>query len=164
MHPFEIKIKNRRIEIVLDLLFDSLTDLFTDWKLFDCAFYHLMSNAVKYSPNNANIKVTIEKRPLMTENANLTALLVTTIKDYGDGYDPTHEIKNDYKTFTKPMDSKSEIIGVGIGHSTASTLSRSLGGELNIVSSDKQTFNTQCGTSASFSVVLTSKTGCDLFD
>lgn len=68
MKPFQIKLKFRSIKIVLDIKFGPsaiTSDLCTDWKMYESVFYHLMQNAIKYSPTNSEIKVTIELKPLL---------------------------------------------------------------------------------------------------
>lgn len=137
---------------------ERLADICTDWKVFESVFYHLMSNAVKYSPTNSIITVRITIVPILQAipSSNLYYHLVTTIIDSGDGYDTSKQITNNFKTFSEPYQKSSEIKGVGLGHSTASTLANYLGGDLKIVSVQKQISLQMSGTEATFSIALTS--------
>jgi signal transduction histidine kinase len=60
--PFLIKLQLRGIKITFDLKLSSTElarDLCCDWKVYESIFYHIMSNAVKYSPSNSEIQVII---------------------------------------------------------------------------------------------------------
>lgn len=74
----------------------------------------------------------------------------------GDGYDTSKQIANNFKTFSEPNLESSDIKGVGLGLSTASTLANYLGGDLKIVSIQRQTSFQISGTEATFSIALTS--------
>lgn len=59
--------------------------------------YHLLSNAVKYSTPHTVILVTVELAPFQSHS--LQDYLVTTIRDYGEGYDTSLQGINKYQTF-----------------------------------------------------------------
>ena len=68
---------------------------------------------------------------------NLTGKLITKITDTGIGIDESHLSKRRFKTFAFSKAGtnqiKSENHGVGIGLSTADSLSRALGGEVTLI-------------------------------
>ncbi len=110
--------------------------LCTDYSVYRSILFHLMQNASKYSPEHSVIDVTVKFEPLSQPSDNITGYLVTSITDRGNGFDAkTRKLKR-FGTFQLDgsIMNSSEVQGVGIGLSTAYTLSRYMGGDLNVES------------------------------
>jgi K+-sensing histidine kinase KdpD len=60
LKPFQVKLNSKNVNIELDTQLND-GDLCTDWKIYEGIMYHLMANAVKYSPPNSEIQLTFEK-------------------------------------------------------------------------------------------------------
>jgi K+-sensing histidine kinase KdpD len=93
-----------------------------------------MQNAIKHSNNNSNITVEIYIKPLPLQQNTFTKLisyLFTKIIDEGKGIDLKKWGANGFKSFNfigSGANQESETSGVGVGLSTAGSLTKALGG------------------------------------
>ena len=93
-----------------------------------------MQNAIKHSNNNSNITVEIYIKPLPLQQNTFTKLisyLFTKIIDEGKGIDLKKWGANWFKSFNfigSGANQESETSGVGVGLSTAGSLTKALGG------------------------------------
>jgi signal transduction histidine kinase len=96
-----------------------------DRELLEYAFYNLLTNAVKYSPSNTEIRVTAEMRG--TE-------LRLAVRDQGIGMD-SRELKSIFKKFyrTKRAEASGEV-GTGIGLSIVEQIVTYHGGRMEVTS------------------------------
>jgi K+-sensing histidine kinase KdpD len=108
-----------------------------------------MQNAIKYSPEGGKIQVTCHYKPIKDSTTKFHGYLVTQITDEGKGFRVNKNLKK-FSTFSQAglNQTKHDSAGVGIGLSTAQTLTLYLGGQLSVKSSEK-------GTKAKFSVLVT---------
>ena len=149
LEPFRIKMKNRSISLeydetkLVDLIND--TDLFqsidqnelikknlcTDFKIYESILFHLLQNAIKFSPSFSTVSVFCQFKPIQSQEAKLHGYLVTKIIDKGPGFEADKNLKI-FKTFAQVglNQTKCETSGVGIGLSTAQALCQFLGGKL----------------------------------
>lgn len=102
-----------------------------------------MQNAIKYSPKNCTITVEC----CLKQNSDKQNYMVTRISDQGKGFDTNKKLKK-FQTFQLAGSKQNDSDGVGIGLSTAQSLTEFLGGELTVNSSDQ-------GTQVQFSVFVT---------
>jgi len=58
-----------------------LENLCTDYKIYESIFYHLIQNAIKYSPTEGKIKVECSFRHYDKPGSDLSGHLVTKITD-----------------------------------------------------------------------------------
>jgi signal transduction histidine kinase len=56
-------------------------NLCTDYKIYESIFYHLMQNAIKYSPTEGIIKIEFSFKPFTQAGTKLNGYLVTRISD-----------------------------------------------------------------------------------
>jgi len=96
-----------------------------DRELLEYAFYNLLTNAVKYSPSNTEIRVSAEMRG---------AELRVAVRDQGIGMD-SKELKNIFKKFyrTKRAEASGEV-GTGIGLSIVEQIVSYHGGRMEVSS------------------------------
>lgn len=72
-------------------------ELCTDYKLYKSIFFHLMTNACKYSPPNGQIKLIFTYEP--SNHNEGFGYLKTIIEDEGTGFDAKKYLSNVFKTF-----------------------------------------------------------------
>ena len=123
-------------------------NLCTDYQLYESILFHLLQNAIKYSPSHTTVKVVCFFKPIKQKDSIFSGYLVTKVKDRGPGLDVGKRLKS-YKTFSQCglNQTKNQTAGVGIGLSTAQALTKYLGGELKVKSSNQ-------GTLVKFSVLV----------
>lgn len=143
----------------------------TDYSVYQSIFYHLISNAIKFSPPDSVVSVSVAFQPVKTEGelnnsllanqpshyGNLTGFLVTKITDRGKGIEPARLRNRKFKTFAFSKAGsnqvKSETEGVGVGLSTADSLTTALGGTFSVKSNQSLS---KSGVEVNFSILTTS--------
>jgi len=85
VNDFEPAAMERRIEIISQFAEDT-PDINADPTMIHKALYHLIVNAIKYTPDGG--KVDVNTRPIMMDNHTLAVEIV--VKDSGIGLDPEH--------------------------------------------------------------------------
>ncbi len=85
---FKEALQERRIKLIIEGL-DAIPPLHVDDALLQKVFYHLIMNAIKYTPNGGSIKVSGR----VTDNDSGTPEVEIAIQDTGIGIDPQdHEL------------------------------------------------------------------------
>lgn len=119
---------NKKIQLHLDTQLDN-TEIDADRSYLNRILDNLVSNAIKFSPNDKNIYITA------TENAKMVSI---AIKDEGPGISPEDQ-KKMFKKFQKlsarPTAGESST---GLGLSIIKTLVERLNGEISVSSELKQ--------------------------
>lgn len=86
--PFKEALQERRIKLITDGL-DAIPPMHVDGPLLQKVFYHLIMNAIKYTPNGGSIKVS----GCVIENDSGVPEVEIAVQDTGIGIDPqNHEL------------------------------------------------------------------------
>ena len=86
--PFKEALQERRIKLIVEEL-DKIPPIHVDGALLQKVFYHLIMNAIKYTPNGGSIKVSGH----MINNEPGTPEVEIAVQDTGIGIDPqNHEL------------------------------------------------------------------------
>jgi signal transduction histidine kinase len=86
--PFKEALQERRIKLVIEGL-DAIPPIHVDGALLQKVFYHLIMNAIKYTPNGGSIKVS----GCMINNGTGAPEVEIAVQDTGIGIDPqNHEL------------------------------------------------------------------------
>ncbi|MBT8385805.1 MAG: HAMP domain-containing histidine kinase [Ignavibacteria bacterium] len=99
----------------------------SDKKLFSQIFSNLFSNAIKYTPLNQNVNVSISR---LNENA------ILEVRDYGIGI-PENERRNIFNPFFRASNTKG-ITGSGLGLSIVQKSVNVLEGNISFLSDEKR--------------------------
>lgn len=122
----------------------------------------MIQNAIKFSPTGTKIvvEITHKKHPnLLNESQHLTGKIFTKIIDSGSGIDLTKW--GNLKSFNfNGLSHTRETSGVGVGLTTADTLTRALGGSITLTS-DK--LERRAGTEVIFSCSTTSDNNIETY-
>jgi signal transduction histidine kinase len=93
-------------------------------------FYNLISNAIKYSPEDSTIKISIEQCPNTWEADGAPEVIHTIIEDSGWGISPDEQKKIFQKFFRSENPHIREEIGTGLGLSITKSLIELQGGKI----------------------------------
>jgi signal transduction histidine kinase len=128
--------ERKRIAVVVEPMLDNM-QVTGDGELMEYACYNLLTNAVKYSPQRTEVRVSAWK-----ESGHVRI----AVKDQGIGMDQK-EVKQIFQKFyrTKKAEESGEA-GTGIGLSIVQQIVEQHGGEIDVVS--------QPGAGSCFTVVL----------
>ncbi len=105
LSDFEREARKRNIKLILNSSNDDL-DLFIDRSLMDKAYFNLLSNAFKFTPENGKIKIEI----VDYENTNEVQIF---FKDSGIGI-PQEEIDNVFDAFFRGSANRKNSSGIGL--------------------------------------------------
>jgi signal transduction histidine kinase len=116
--------ERKRITVVVEPMLDNM-QVTGDRELMEYACYNLLTNAVKYSPQRTEVRVSAWK-----ESGHVRI----AVKDQGIGMDQK-EVKQIFKKFyrTRKAEESGES-GTGIGLSIVQQIVEQHGGEINVVS------------------------------
>lgn len=118
-----IYLKAEEKNIALEIDIDDKLELYHDKKWTTEAIFNIIENAVKYTPNHGNIKITLEKLEMFTK---------VNIIDNGIGIDE-YEINQIFKRFYR-SENVSDTEGVGIGLYLAREIINKQSGYIKVVS------------------------------
>jgi signal transduction histidine kinase len=131
----EIRARGVRIELVGDD--PRLPAIRADRELLSLVFWNLLDNAVKYSPDERQVRVEIESSG---------GYLVVRVRDRGMGI-PAAERQEIFRKFVRGAAAKTASIkGTGIGLAMAREIVRAHGGEISVES--------EVGVGSTFTVLL----------
>jgi signal transduction histidine kinase len=115
--------EKKRINLVLDTSMDA--NLLGDRELMEYALYNLLTNAIKYSPTETEVRV------FATQRGNELRL---SVSDQGMGLSPD-EVKKVFTKFYRTKSAeKSGEVGTGIGLSIVEQIVTSHGGRMEVTS------------------------------
>ena len=126
----EPQIKEKNIKINLD--FDQSLRLFGDIKRIDQVFRILIDNAIKYSRNNSEVRITALENYTATFNSDVTEGTLFQFIDNGIGI-PETDLPHIFERFYRSENTK-DIKGSGLGLAIAKHLTELHGGELYVKS------------------------------
>ncbi|WP_245566878.1 substrate-binding domain-containing protein [Christiangramia portivictoriae] len=105
LNDFQREARKRNIELILNSNHEDL-ELFIDRSLMDKAYFNLLSNAFKFTPENGKIKIEI----IDHEESNEVQIL---FKDSGIGI-PENEIENVFDAFFRGSANRKNSSGIGL--------------------------------------------------
>jgi signal transduction histidine kinase len=117
--------QGRNIEIISNIA-NNIPEIKSDPMLIEHIFTNLISNAIKYSPNNSKVKVSAE----IIENNNIEI----KVQDYGIGI-PSNEIDKIGSKFFRASNSIAQA-GTGIGIYLTKNFIELLGGKFSLTSKE----------------------------
>ena len=126
----EPQIKEKNIKVNLD--FDQILRLFGDIKRIDQVFRILIDNAIKYSRNNSEVRITALENYTATFNSDVTEGTLFQFIDNGIGI-PETDLPHIFERFYRSENTK-DIKGSGLGLAIAKHLTELHGGEIYVKS------------------------------
>lgn len=120
----EFSIKEKKHKVTLDIEED-LPNIFIDKDGIEQVILNIISNAIKYTPNNGNINITVLRQD---EN------IIISIKDNGIGI-PEEDKERIFERFYRVDKGRSrELGGTGLGLSIAKEIVEAMGGKIQLES------------------------------
>ena len=130
MYLMEPRIKEKNITITLD--FDQNIKAFGDKKRIDQVFRILIDNAINYSFENSEVKITVTEKPKGNFNLDNLDGILFQIKDNGRGI-PKQDLPHIFERFFRSENAK-DVKGSGLGLAIAKHLTELHDGEIFVES------------------------------
>jgi two-component system, OmpR family, phosphate regulon sensor histidine kinase PhoR len=138
----EIQPKIVEKKIVLDFHSDALPEMNLDANLTQIICHNLLTNAVKYSPDNSEIRVSLRKvaagSELQVGSVSQTAGVLLEVADQGLGIPQAEQDKLFNKLFRATNATRSQKEGTGLGLYIVKKIVEEVGGRVWFVSKENE--------------------------
>lgn len=122
--PFDAELQLKNLKITASFDHADTGNLSTDWSVFQCSLFHLLSNAIKHGKQGSSIQIDVSEKEGLLVFAITNFCETLSLKGWEKAMSPVF-------AFERLSVEVNETSGVGIGISTATTLAEALGGSVD---------------------------------
>ena len=127
--------RKKELNIELIVANEIPLEICTDWQIYSEVLFHLMQNAFKFSHKGGKVKITVSYHPLKLRPTKFSravkhpfktfGFIVTEVEDSGNGINKDN-LGSLFKMFNEGSHTSNRTSGIGLGLSTARSLSLAL--------------------------------------